>query len=367
MKQLFRFEFGKLIHKKLILAAIAAYTLVMIILLLNQRIDYLEVKTADGTTYHGRKAAAYEKTIADKYRGELNADKVNDILKAAIDSGSPEELSYKGDWVTKSISSMFVWESWDKVKHLTEEDIESAYPQIKEQPFQIGYTRGWETAMLCMESMLLIAGFLIVITVAPVFSEEYSSGMDALLLTAKKGKSTCIRAKITASVCFSVLLALFTIALPAGAIFIQYGIKGWDATVQAAAHGLFWTVPRTLSCLQAMILVIIFAVIGAVLLTCITLLISALSKNAFTAVLVALLLYIVPIVLIDKLDILPLNQFLSIMPSGDFNAALVLGMEDMRLGGLRIPMSYLNIFLTAVMGLTAWKGCRNIFGGHQVT
>lgn len=221
--------------------------------------------------------------------------------------------------------------------------------------------------MVCIESMLLIAGFLIVITVAPVFSEEYSSGMDALILTGKRGKSTCIYAKILASISFSVLLALFTIVLPAAAMVVQYGTKGWDAAIQVAVHGLFWTVPYTVGCMQALALITVFAFIGCILLTCMTLLLSALSRNSFTAVLAALFLYVLPIVLIDKLDILLLNQLLSIMPSGDFNVALVLGMKDMSIGTLDIPMSYLNITLAVLMGIGAWNGSRKIFGGHQVT
>lgn len=58
---------------------------------------------------------------------------------------------------------------------------------------------------------------------------------------------------------------------------------------------------------------------------------------------------------------------LSIMPSGDFNIALVLGMKDMSIGALDIPMSWLNVILTAMMGIIAWAGSRRIFGGHQVT
>ncbi|MCB6202841.1 hypothetical protein [Extibacter muris] len=367
MIQLFRFEFGKLFHKKILLAALGAYVAVMAILLVNQSVAGLVVKTADGQTYHGREAVAYDKAVTDRYSGTLDADKVNDILQSAIGSGNPEALSYEGDWMTKSIAAMFVLDSWDEAEPVSGDDIEEFYPQTKEKPFKIGYTRGWETAMVCIESMLLIAGFLIVITVAPVFSEEYATGMDALILTGKKGKSTCIYAKILASVSFSFLLGLFTIGVPAATMLIQYGTTGWDASVQVAVHGLFWSVPYTVSCLSALVLVAVFALVGCILLTCMTLLLSALCRNSFTAVLSALFLYVLPIVLIGKLDILLLNQLLSIMPSGDFNIALVLGMKDMSIGTLDIPMSWLNVILTALMGIGAWAGSRRIFGGHQVT
>ena len=47
MIQLFRFEFGKLFHKKVVLAALGAYVAVMAILLVNQSVAGLVVKTAD--------------------------------------------------------------------------------------------------------------------------------------------------------------------------------------------------------------------------------------------------------------------------------------------------------------------------------
>lgn len=367
MGQLLRFEFGKLLRKKLVLAALGAYVFVMAILLINQRPGNLEVSAPDGQVYQGREAVEYEKDIAGKYSGELNADKVNDIIRRAKTSDNIDEFVYNGDWVTLSVLFMFPPESWDKLEYTNDEAIKDAYPQTEEKPFQIGYTRGWETAMICIESLLLIAGFLIVITVAPVFSEEYASGMDALILTGKRGKSACVYAKIAASVCFSILLVLFTAAVPFFCMLLQYGTAGWDASIQVGVLGVFQSVPYTFNSMQGMMLIVALAAVGAILLTCITLLVSALSKNSFTAVLIALLIYALPIVLLGKLDILLLNQLLSIMPCGDFNAAVVLGMEDMKIGGLHIPMVCLNMILTAAMGFAAWFGSRKIFGGHQVT
>ena len=231
---------------------------------------------------------------------------------------------------------------------------------------QIGYTRGWETTLLSIESLFLIMGFLIIVAVSPVFSEEYGCGMDALLLTGKYGKTKCITAKIMASFTFSVVLTILTVFSSMVSMLWQYGTEGFEASLQFGSRGLFWEVPWEVSCFHGFLLVVGFGIAGAVLLSSLVLLVSAAVSSSFVSVLISILIYVLPIVLIFRFGLLSFDQFLSIMPSGDFNVAMLLSMQGVSVTGNEIPMWSINLLLTAAGVLAVLLGGRKIFGGHQV-
>ena len=57
-----------------------------------------------------------------------------------------------------------------------------------EEPFQYGYFGGWEAIISAFE-LLMFAVLAICIVIAPVFSGEYQSGTDAVILSGKYGKT----------------------------------------------------------------------------------------------------------------------------------------------------------------------------------
>ena len=73
-----------------------------------------------------------------------------------------------------------------------------------EEPFQYGYFGGWEVIISAFE-LLMFAVLAICIVIAPVFSGEYQSGTDAVILSGKYGKTKLTTAKIWAALLFGVL------------------------------------------------------------------------------------------------------------------------------------------------------------------
>lgn len=68
-------------------------------------------------------------------------------------------------------------------------------------PLQYGYYGGWEIIINSFE-LLMLALLAVCIVVAPVFSGEYQSGTDVVILSAKYGKTKLTTAKIAASFLF---------------------------------------------------------------------------------------------------------------------------------------------------------------------
>ncbi|WP_431189711.1 RNA polymerase sigma factor [Agathobacter rectalis] len=77
-----------------------------------------------------------------------------------------------------------------------------------EEPFQYGYYKSWETIISCFE-LLMFSLLAVCIVIAPVFSGEYQAGTDAVILSAKYGKTKLTTAKSVASYLFG--FAAFTL------------------------------------------------------------------------------------------------------------------------------------------------------------
>ena len=326
MRQLWSFEFQKIVGRKLIRVALLAYGVLILILLSNSRVDFLDIFDQNGRHLHGKEALEYELKMAERYRGPVTEEKVDALLvqekQGAKNAGMNEaEYRIRTDWITGTAGT--IWE-----------EALLSNPELQNS-LQIGYTRGWETTLLSIESLFLIMGFLIIVAVSPVFSEEYGCGMDALLLTGKYGKTKCIT-------------------------------EGFEASLQFGSRGLFWEVPWEVSCFHGFLLVVVFGIAGAVLLSSFVLLVSAAVSSSFVSVLISILIYVLPIVLIFRFGLLSFDQFLAIMPSGDFNVAMLLAMQGISVTGNEIPMWSINLLLTAAGVLAVLLGGRKIFGGHQV-
>ena len=129
--------------------------------------------------------------------------------------------------------------------------------------------------------MMIFIGCLLVIALAPVFSEEYTRGMDALILTSRHGKRKCAWAKIIASYLFT---------------FLSVGVwlDGSGASVQINNHFLFFDVPYFLTNMGAAGYCLILWIGGSLILTALVLLLSALCRSSFAAVIAALACYVLP-------------------------------------------------------------------------
>ena len=112
----------------------------------------------------------------------------------------------------------------------------SMYESV-ERPYYYDYYTGWfEFCTGFSKAAALILGIAVAILLAPVFSQEYSSRMDHLILTARYGKSKLIAAKlISAFVAVISLYALF--ALINSLLFAAvYGLSGSSSNIQINAY-----------------------------------------------------------------------------------------------------------------------------------
>jgi ABC-type transport system involved in multi-copper enzyme maturation permease subunit len=128
-----------------------------------------------------------------------------------------------------------------------------------------------------------VLGFLIIVAmvllgVSPIFSDEYASGLDALILSSKNGRRKITGAKIIACMLYCAAAALiFTLVNMAG-YFAALGTIGFDAPIQSIYTYL--ASPYGLTVGQYFLAQTVVAVVGSISFGLLVLLISVLSKSA---------------------------------------------------------------------------------------
>lgn len=161
-----------------------------------------------------------------------------------------------------------------------------------EEPLEYGYYEGWEIIISSFE-LLMFALLAVCIVVAPVFSGEYQAGTDAVILSAKYGKTKLTTAKIIASYLFAILAFTLHVLVAFGLPLAAFGFDGWDLPVQIANT----TIPYPFTFLQAalvnlgVVYLVLFAMIG------LTLLLSAKMKSPYLVLIVLVPVLFIPMFL----------------------------------------------------------------------
>ena len=161
-----------------------------------------------------------------------------------------------------------------------------------DEPFTYGNYTGWQIIISSFE-LLMFALLAVCIVVAPVFSGEYQAGTDAVILSAKYGKTKLTMAKIIASYLFGSLAFTLHVVVALGLPLAAFGFDGWDLPLQIANT----TIPYPFTFLQSVLVnlgvvyIVLFAMIG------LTLLLSAKMKSPYLVLIVLVPVLFIPLFL----------------------------------------------------------------------
>ena len=176
-------------------------------------------------------------------------------------------------------------------------------------PLQYGYYEGWEVIISSFE-LLMFALLAVCIVVAPVFSGEYQAGTDAVILSAKYGKTKLTTAKIAASLLFGTAAFILHIVVACGLPLAAFGADGWNLPLQIANT----TIPYPLTFLQAalinigIIYLVLLAMVG------LTLLLSAQLKSPYLVLIILVPILFVPMFLTPNRTTGAYNLILFLLP-----------------------------------------------------
>ncbi|MCI8991150.1 MAG: ABC transporter permease subunit [Eubacterium sp.] len=182
----------------------------------------------------------------------------------------------------------------DPSRALSEEQTEywKSMAEKADTPLQYGYYGGWEVIISSFE-LLMFAILAICIVIAPVFAGEYQAGTDAVILSARYGKTKLISAKIAASFLFGTIAFIVHIIVAFGLPLTAFGTDGWDLPLSIANT----IIPYPFTFLQAVlsnigiVYLVLLAMIG------LSLLLSAVMKTPYLVLIVLVPILFIPMFL----------------------------------------------------------------------
>ena len=223
-------------------------------------------------------------------------------------------------------------------------------------PLQYGYYGGWEIIINSFE-LLMFSLLAVCIVVAPVFSGEYQAGTDAVILSAKYGKTKLTTAKIAASFLFGTAAFILHILVACGLTLAAFGIDGYDLPVQIANTAI----PYPFIFLQAVLINI--GILYLVLLAMIGL--SAKMKSPYFVLIILVPVLFIPMFLTPNGTTGAYNLTLFLLP---YRAAMpeLNKYISYQFGGLVLDALTVRAVLYSVLAVIMFPLARLGFKKHQV-
>ncbi len=227
-------------------------------------------------------------------------------------------------------------------------------------PLQYGYYGGWEVIISSFE-LLMFAVLAICMVAAPVFSGEYQTGTDAVLLSAKYGKTKLATAKIAATFLFGTAAFILHIIVACGLSLIAFGTDGWNLPLQIANTAI----PYPFTFLQAVLInigiifLVLFAMIGF------TLFLSSKMKSPYLVLIILVPILFIPLFLTPNGTAGEYNLVLFLLP---YRAAMPeFGKYiSYQFGGLVLDVLTVRVILYALLTVIMLPLAGLGFKKHQV-
>lgn len=180
------------------------------------------------------------------------------------------------------------------------------YSELK-VPFVYNYSAGWSALLQTISTLFLIVALGIGFFVSGIFSDEFNSKADSIFFSTKYGRSKAVLSKIITgfiiiTTTFFAIMTLYTIIC-----ILFLGIDGWNSPLQLD----MWRSTYNITFLQAYCLMVTGAYIGTLFASCLSMMVSALSRSTPSAIIVP---FVVLCVFPFLSRIITLPQVCSLLP-----------------------------------------------------
>ena len=353
-----KFELKKIIRRKSTIIGVIA----LFVLLTTSFLIQLSSEVYKGT-YKGVDAISKRREEFNNISGYLTEDRLSEIIEIHNELRSnPENLS-NNEYSLSGLNDLAYFKYWEKygdidsllvkanspigssnfeiINELTPKDGSNLYinrqDKIKEfidnngyllkeevmesvkdidNPLYYNYSDGWKMLLREMDDAFGIYILIIIcICIAPLFSLEYQTQVDSIILSTKNGRDKLIKSKFKASFIFTTILYFTSISFVALLRLFTYGFDGWNCKIQTSAS--YWYSMYNINFLQAFLLATLLGYLASLIIMSIVMFISVKLKTPFTSVILSLVILFAtsfidknstPIILSYITDLLPLNM-----------------------------------------------------------
>lgn len=376
MRHLLKYEFIKIISRKSVLIVNLLLLLVFGLFIVYQ-IDYYK----DGS----QKYKPYERVITEQDIAEvlkIFEEHEDRRLLPLVDRGLLQDIwdvPMLKDSYTKQLAEiraelrLSAPGSYEYKKHALHERLlmEKGPPSG-----QVYYNKTWANIFYNIDQFgVAFIGVMILIGLAPLYSEEYTTGMDSLILSSRYGKGQLISAKCCAAIIYAFICSaafqLINLAVSGllsgnldGASSPLYTISRYGDSHQFMHSPYSWTV------IQYYVIQFGVHIIGCIAFALAVMFVSSLSKSSFLTLFIAGCILGAPYVLNDMFNIrFAIIEWLTTFSYSQFIRVtrLFTGFETVNIFHFPVlyPVAAVSC-VVAVTGVLVWV-TRRVFQRHQVT
>ena len=314
MWNIWKQEIYKTASRKILWLGLLLLLLIVHLRLYEERSRYSV--TIDGQSYSGQEAIEKDQALTAAYAGILTEEKVHQIYQEVgfyyYDPQQDQMVgNYCSQYITREMTNFNQTDSGqlESIQFLEGDAWEQKAAPLLQGSVRFDYAYGWSDLRETFSFLISIVLFvLFIIGISPVFSDEYMLKTADILLTTKRGAKSGIWLKMAAALVLSAVIYTVFSAL----LWLMYqsvfGTQGLDASavligVPLQGYGLD-------SILHFFLFAFFLGLAGLLLLTSMTLAVSAICRNAFLTVIISIVLFLLPYAWMQALSVL-LTPFLS--------------------------------------------------------
>lgn len=417
MKKLIRFEFMKVLKKKSFLCAVVLM-MVMLVIVPCLTISENNWINEDGTEITGMAAIHAKRDSLENSSCDLTTEKLQSVItnyqSAYADPASfIKEDGTVGSWINNAAYAKYIQsdseikflidmaftsegEAYDyyAIGNMNPADAENFYENRMEKveeylnmdysygnysetdkeyfmtrnekltiPFHYEYNTGWNKLLGISYVSLMVIALVVCITLAPIFSSEYQTGADAILLSTKYGRSKLIVAKIVSSFLLTSVIYVLGMFILTFVTFLIYGSGGADCSLQV----LNFLAPANVNLLQTYLYVLLAGYFMCLFMQGITLLLSAKMSSPFPVIICTMVFFFIPAFLSYSRSSRTYNNILNLMPAKMAAAYTALTKyEVFHIFGLKIPYPVMLILIALLVSTITLPFAYKAFHKHQV-
>lgn len=338
MINLTQFEMIKIIKNRTIISALVISVFILFgVFFIGYH--YSQENMAAKNNLQNGYTAKLDKTIKEKYTGDLTDDKIELIISDYIDlfQNNLKKEKYSGpfypfyyDIVSTFISknnpdiylTMFDKEKVGDRLSVSEIGIKSLDEntfKIFDKPLQLGNYVPWTELYRVTGNLYILISILVVLICSIVFSDDTLKNMNQILFTTKYGRNKSIISKLLAGIVTSTCLFLLIHVINIIVFSCMHDISGWKASIQANFAMKLYDFPVTWNHLQVYLWFIILQYIGILFIVALSLFISSLVQTPLSAFATATGLYFLPAFLIKLIERNTIFKYLYIFPINQVN------------------------------------------------
>lgn len=230
----------------------------------------------------------------------------------AIDSLTPDMVQNFDDDLKEFIRAMLMTKDGLSAAEITKN--EAFIEQIK-TPLYHDYYGGYEAYINSSKGLSLIVLFLILILLAPLFSNEYEEQTEQLILCTKNGKNSLCKAKLFVSVTVSLVSSILIMGISWLSLLVIFGFEGGDVNMQVVNPGCTYPLTLLEACQIHFVSVITASILFGLFITFLS---ASVKRRTFPVVIIGTLITILPMFiwiplkssrfLYDFLQLFPVNS-----------------------------------------------------------